>query len=255
MSGQNERVLDQFTRQASAYAALVNKGDGRADPLVALLNVEPVHYLLDVGCGSGQFAVKVAPLVAEVLGVDLTPAMLEEARGHAKALGLGNVRWALADSVALPVGDGRFDRVVSRSMFHHADDPAATLAEMHRACAPRGQIFVSDLSPDPAKALAFDAVELLRDPSHKRALTLDDLRALGHERGLAEIAVRKGTTSLPLETVLATSFPPPGMLDHVRALLARDAAGGEDIFGMRAEVRDGAIWVSYPTMIVGWSVP
>jgi hypothetical protein len=45
------------------------------------------------------------------------------------------------------------------------------------------------------------------------------------------------------------------MLDHVRALLARDAAGGEDIFGMRAELRDGAIWVSYPTMIVGWSVP
>jgi ubiquinone/menaquinone biosynthesis C-methylase UbiE len=65
MSGQNERVLDQFTRQASAYAALVNKGDARADPLVALLNVEPVHHLLDVGCGSGQFAVKVAPLVAE----------------------------------------------------------------------------------------------------------------------------------------------------------------------------------------------
>jgi hypothetical protein len=37
-------------------------------------------------------------------------------------------------------------------------------------------------------------------------------------------------------------------------LLAREAAGGDDSFGMRAEVRDGATWVTYPTMIVGWSV-
>ncbi|MEE4454657.1 methyltransferase domain-containing protein [Novosphingobium resinovorum] len=147
-----------------------------------------------------------------------------------------------------------FDWVVSRSMFHHADDPAATLAQMHRAWAARGRIFVSDLLPDPARAPAFDAIELLRDPSHRGVLTLEALRALGRERGLVEIAVSSGLTSLPLESVLATSFPPPGMLDHVRSLLARDAAAGTDIFGLRAERRDGAIWVSYPTMIVGWSI-
>lgn len=253
MAEQNERVLDQFTRQAGAYAELVNRASTRADPLMALIEAAPEHRLLDVGCGSGQFAVAVARLVSEVVGVDLTPAMLAEARAHAEAASLGNVRWVLADSVALPVADASFDRVVSRSMFHHADDPAATLTEMHRACVSGGRFFVSDLSPDPARAPAFDAIELLRDPSHKHTLTLEELRALGRNMRLREIVVQSGATSLPLEAVLATSFPPPGMLDHVRSLLARDAAEGADIFGMKAESRDGATWVTYPTMVVGWS--
>ncbi|HUD30960.1 MAG TPA: methyltransferase domain-containing protein [Novosphingobium sp.] len=255
MSGQNERVLDQFTQQASTYAALVKNQDSRPDPLVALLELQPHHRLLDVGCGSGQFAIRAAPLVAEVLGVDLTPAMLVEAREHARTSGVENIRWVQADSVALPVENCGFERVVSRSMFHHAADPGATLTEMYRACAPGGRMFVSDLSPDPAKGPAFDAIELLRDPSHQRALTLEELRELGRDRGLAEIVLRSGATSLPLETVLATSFPPPGMLDHVRSLLERDAARGTDIFGLRPEMRNEVIWVSYPTMIVGWEIP
>lgn len=251
---QNERVLDQFTRQAGAYAALVNtqQAGPRADPLIGLMEPQADHRVLDVGCGSGQFAVAIASMVAEVVGVDLTPAMLDQARAHAVAMGIGNVRWEVGDSVALPVEDASFDVVVSRSMFHHAAQPAATLAEMRRACAAGGRLFVSDLSPDPVKAPAFDAIELLRDPSHKRALTLEDLRDLGRDLGLQEIAVRTDETSLPLEAVLATSFPPAGMLDHVRALLARDAAVMRDTFGMKAEDRGGTIWVTYPTMIVGW---
>lgn len=65
------------------------------------------------------------------------------------------------------------------------------------------------------RLLAFDVIELLRDPSHKPALPLEELRVLGQQRGLAEIAVLSGATSVPLETVLVTSFSPPGTLDHV----------------------------------------
>lgn len=256
MTDQNARVRDQFTRQAAPYAALVNaqQSPPRADPLIALIAPEAGMTVLDVGCGTGQFAIGIAPMVAAVVGMDLTSAMLDQARAQADAAGIANIRWEQADSIALPVEDGRFDVVVSRSMFHHAADPAATLAEMVRACVPDGRIFVSDLSPDPVKAPAFDAIELLRDPSHRRALTLGELRELGQAQGLQEIAMRSGETSLPLEVVLATSFPPPGLLDHVRSLLARDAAMGQDIFGMKAQERDGATWVTYPTMILGWRV-
>jgi len=253
VNDQNARVVDQFNRQAVTYAALVNaEQPKRADTLLELIDPQDSHRLLDVGCGSGQFAVKVAPVVAHVTGVDLTPAMLDEARRHADAAGVTNICWKLGDSAALPVASDSFDVVVSRSMFHHAADPAATLAEMRRACVPGGRIFVSDLSPEPGKAPAFDAIELLRDPSHRRALTEGELLALGAALELERIAMKTGATSLPLEAVLATSFPPEGMLAHVRELLRRDAAGGGDIFGLRAKLLDGVVWVTYPTITVGW---
>lgn len=254
MTDQNARVLDQFGQQAEAYSALVSSAGAHSkDPLIEALSPRPTDHVLDVGCGSGQFAIAAAPLVAHVTGADLTPAMLAKARAQQAGTGLTNITWLQADSTALPVADGSFDIVVSRSMFHHAADPAATLAEMRRACARDGRIAVMDLTPAPAKAPAFDSIELLRDPSHQSALTADELRALGAGLGLTETLIRPRATSLPIETVLATSFPAEGMLDHVRALYARDADTGADAFGMGTHWKDGAIWVTYPMTLVIWA--
>lgn len=253
---QNARVLDQFSQQAEAYAALVNKaGASAADPLIEALEPRLTDQVLDVGCGSGQFAVAIAPLVGRVVGADLTPAMLDKARVQQQKAGVANVTWLQADSVALPVADGAFDIVTSRSMLHHAADPAATLAEMRRACAPGGRIAVLDLTPAPGKAPAFDAIEQLRDPSHARTLTVDELRGLGAALGLEELSVRARASDLPLEATLATSFPGPGLLDRVRQLYARDAASGADVFGLKAREQDGQIWVTYPMTLVVWRRP
>lgn len=253
---QNARVLDQFSQQAQAYAALVNQArNPAADPLIEALSPRLGDRVLDVGCGSGQFAVAIAPLVAQVVGVDLTPAMLDRARAQQAQAGVANVEWLQADSAALPVADGAFDIVVSRSMLHHAADPGATLAEMRRACAPGGRMAVLDLTPAPEKAPAFDAVELLRDPSHARTLTVEELRALGAGLGLGEELVRPRASDLPLELTLATSFPAPGVLDRVRQLYARDAASGADVFGLKARLRDGQLWVTYPMTLLVWRKP
>ena len=250
---QNARVLDQFSQQAKAYAALVNKASGGArDPLIEALAATRADKVLDVGCGSGQFAVAIAAVAGEVLGVDLTPAMLETARAHQAKAGAANVTWELADSTALPVADGAFDIVTGRSMLHHAADPAATLAEMRRACAPGGRIAVLDLTPTADKSPAFDAIELLRDPSHARTLTADQLRDLGADLGLEELSVQPRASDLPLEMTLATSFPGPGVLERVRELYARDAASGADIFGLKARIQDGVVWVTYPMTMVIW---
>ena len=250
---QNARVLDQFNKQAESYAALAKgRGSTLNSPLIEAVRPGPGERVLDVGCGSGRIAVALAALAAHVTGIDLTPAMLEQARALQDQAGVANIEWIEADSTALPVADGAFDLVVSQAMFHHAADPAATLAEMRRACAPGGRIAVNDLTPVPGNACAFDAIELLRDPSHQHALTAMELRALGADLGLTEIMMRPHTTDLPIEAVLATSFPPPGMLDHVRDLYRRDALAGSDAFGMTARLKDGAIWVSYPMTVVVW---
>ncbi|CAN7514332.1 methyltransferase domain-containing protein [Phenylobacterium sp. LjRoot219] len=253
---QNARVLDQFSQQADAYAALVNTArNPAADPLIEALAPQGAEHVLDVGCGSGQFAVAIAPRVAQVVGADLTPAMLDKARAQQAQAGVANVAWLQADSTALPVADGAFDIVTSRSMLHHAADPAATLAEMRRACAPGGRIAVLDLTPAPEKAPAFDAIELLRDPSHARTLTVDELRGLGEALGLEELTLRARESDLPLEMTLATSFPGHGVVERVRQLYARDAATGADVFGLKARMQDGQIWVTYPMTLVIWRRP
>jgi ubiquinone/menaquinone biosynthesis C-methylase UbiE len=254
MSEQNERVLDQFKQQANAYAALVNNSTEKtyADPLIELIAPGPADYLLDVGCGTGQFVVKVAALVAHATGMDLTPAMLEQARAHQAAQGITNVTWQEADSIALPVPDASFSLVTSRAMLHHAADPAATIAEMRRVCKAGGRIGVMDLSFEPTKAPAFDAFEVFRDPSHHRTLTAAELRQLGKDLGLREIAFVRKDASLPFEAVLATSFPPAGVINRVRSLLQRDLDSRGDAFGLRPELRDNELWVTYPQAIVVW---
>jgi SAM-dependent methyltransferase len=248
---QNARVLDQFSRQAEAYAALVKRlGGTLKDPLLEL--IEPGARLLDVGCGSGQFAVAAAARGAQATGVDLTPAMLDQARALAAEVGHATIEWRQADATALPVADAAFDIVTSRSMLHHAADPAATLAEMRRACASGGRIAVLDLTPAAEKAPAFDAIEVLRDPSHARTLSADELRGLGRDLGLEELRVEARAADLPLEYTLQTSFPGPGVVERVRQLYARDAAAGGDAFGLKARLQDGEVWVTYPQTLVVW---
>jgi ubiquinone/menaquinone biosynthesis C-methylase UbiE len=250
---QNARVLDQFSQQAEAYAALVNNlGSPFTEPLLQIAQPGAQDRVLDVGCGSGKLAVALAPWVAHVTGVDLTPAMLEQARALQARSGLSNIEWRQADSTALPVEDGAFDLVISRAMFHHAANPLRTLAEMRRACAVGGRIAVDDLAPAPEKAPAFDAIELLRDPSHARALPIEEMRALGSELRMEEIAIHSRLSELPIEVVLAASFPPPGILERVRDLYARDARHGADTFGMSARLKDGQVWVSYPMTLIVW---
>jgi ubiquinone/menaquinone biosynthesis C-methylase UbiE len=253
MSEQNERVLDQFSQQAEAYAVLVNAtSQPSVDPLIELTAPRSNDRVLDVGCGTGQFVVRIASSVAHAVGVDLTPAMLDQARAHQSRERVSNVSWEQADSTALPFEDGSFTLVVSRSMLHHAADPLATLAEMRRVCNAVGRLAVMDLSPDATRAPAFDAFELLRDPSHARTLTNAELRQMGQHLGLKELQTRTRTSSLPLDAVLATSFPSPGMLERVRALLMRDLHAGGNAFGLSPEIRDGKLWVTYPMTVVVW---
>jgi SAM-dependent methyltransferase len=250
---QNARVLDQFTQQAEAYAALANsRGSPLQGPMVEVTRPSADEAVLDVGCGSGQFAVALAPHVRHVTGVDLTSAMLDQARALQAKAGIANIDWIEADSLDLPFADGAFDLVVSRSMFHHAADTRGTLAEMRRACKLDGRIAILDVTPAHEKSPAFDAIETLRDPSHRRALTSAELRALGTDLGLKETATQPHKAELPFEMVLATSFPPQGMLLRVRELVERDAASGKDVFGLGAHFKEGQVWVTYPMTLVVW---
>jgi ubiquinone/menaquinone biosynthesis C-methylase UbiE len=252
-SEQNARVRDQFSKQAERYAELINSSKDTTLP--ALLEaVKPTtdDRMLDVGCGTGRFAITLAPLVAKAVGIDLTSAMLEQARKAQAAAHVENIEWQQGDVADLPFADGEFTLVTCKAMLHHVTEPLRVIAEMSRVCARGGHVLAADLTPARDKVAAFDAIEILRDPSHAHAMTLDELRAIGSTLGLKEIAVHEHATRMLLEPVLQTSFPEAGVLDRVRNLYRIDAESGGDALGFGARIDNGEITVAYPMSMVVW---
>jgi len=147
-----------------------------------LLTLTGEQRALDVGTGAGSFAIALAPLVREVIGVDVVPEMLEEGRKRAPA----NVELVEADATALPYELGSFDLVCTAGTLHHVPRPELVLAEMNRVLRPGGTMLVVDqLAPvDSLAAIELNRFERARDPLTTRILADVDLRGLFDANGL-----------------------------------------------------------------------
>jgi len=250
----NTLIVDQFTQQAASYTQLTTllAGD-RAKALRAMLQPAPTDVALEVCCGPGALGLDIASAVKHLTAMDITPAMLDQGRLRQARLGLNNVTWTIGDVNAIPYDDESFSIVMCGSAFHHLPDPKQAFDEMIRVCRPGGRILVRDVTPEENKIESYDRIETMRDPSHVHALTVDELRALGADRPVEEIALKtKATPHLCLEAVLATSFPEAGNLDEIRALLREDAAAGTDRFGLFAALVEGQVHIAYRMSTALW---
>lgn len=125
--------------------------------------VQPDDVVLDVGCGLGRMTRALAARSRQVLAIDVSAEMLEQARRYNAHL--ANVTWLEGDGVSLaPVHDGSVDAIVSFVVFQHIPDPAITLGyvrEMGRVLRPRG----------------WSAFQVSNDPGiHEPAATVSGLR-------------------------------------------------------------------------------
>ena len=171
MNSNHERVLDQFTRQALPFASAPSIRNREAlDRIVRMAEAGPRDVVLDVACGPGLLVCAFATVVEHATGIDLTPAMLEQARREQQQQGLDNITWLQGDVLPLPFSDETFSIVTARFAFHHFPNPLAVLLEMRRVCKMAGCILVADTAPAEDKAANLNAMERLRDPSHVRAM-------------------------------------------------------------------------------------
>jgi ubiquinone/menaquinone biosynthesis C-methylase UbiE len=148
-----------------------------AHPLVQqvkrrLLEVRPVEagdHVLDVGCGLGHEAARIARLVGpggRVAGIDASPAMITEARRRAAGGDLP-VSFEVGDAHQIAFPDGTFDLCRIERVLRYVDRPAAVLAEMARVTRPGGTVLAFDFDSDstvvdaPDQALARRIAEAL----------------------------------------------------------------------------------------------
>jgi ubiquinone/menaquinone biosynthesis C-methylase UbiE len=104
---QNEKVLDQFTKQAEPYAKLTAVARG-APPFLDAIAPSGTDRTLDVACGVGRLTLMLAKLTQHVTGIDLTAAMIDQARALQAEAGITNVDWRVGDILPLPFPDSAF---------------------------------------------------------------------------------------------------------------------------------------------------
>lgn len=246
----NKLIMGQFTRMAVPFAEMPAHSDEEAmRVLVDAAAVSKRDRVLDVCCGTGIVACALAPFVEHVTGIDLTPGMIEQAKTLQQRRGLTNLTWQVGDVTTLPFADETFSVVVSRYSFHHLLDPVKVLREMVRVCRRDGRIVVADVfTTTDAQGAAFDRVEKLRDPSHVRALPLDEMKAMFKDAGLAVRHIDFYRLGVELEALLRASCTVPEAANEVRRLLAADI--GHNDTGMSPQQIGDAIHFSFPVAVL-----
>ncbi len=124
-------ALFEYYRSAKVIAFLERAGvpvDGR---------------VLDAGCGGGGMPLSLAEEAREVVGIDPIDRFGDAGMRLARERGIGNLRFALADGMALPFADGAFDLVLSHAVIEHVADAPLYLRECGRVLARGGRVYLS----------------------------------------------------------------------------------------------------------------
>jgi arsenite methyltransferase len=191
-----------------------NLGLGCGNPQ-ALARLAPGERVLDLGSGGGidcfLAARKVGPS-GHVIGVDMTPEMLEGARAAKERMRAANVEFRLGEIEHLPVADGTIDVILSNCVVNLSPDKQQVFREAFRVLAPGGRLAIRDIV-----ATAPMPKELAEDPRMLagcvgNAAPVRQIEAMLREAGFGRVEVEVDESS---RKAIASWFPGSGAEDHV----------------------------------------
>lgn len=180
------------------YDTLFRLPDGALDALLAPLALTAGHVALDLGCGPGYVATRMAHHVGaagHVHGVDVNAEFVERARSVAAAAGAGDrCTFHLVDGDTLPLPDGSVDRAVAKNVFEYVPDVEASLTEVHRCLRPGGRLVALDsdwgfLVVEPLTAAEIVELMTAASPAFREPYIGRALRGAFRRAGFTEVEV------------------------------------------------------------------
>ena len=129
---QTDEVAQEYdVKRFSRGGRLIDRREKRA--VLDALNPLDGRNVLEIACGTGRFTVMLAERGADIVGLDISSAMMAEGRKKARAADVADrIEFIRGDAARLPFPDDHFDTVFAMRFFHLADTPAKFLAEMCR---------------------------------------------------------------------------------------------------------------------------
>jgi ubiquinone/menaquinone biosynthesis C-methylase UbiE len=237
-------VRDSFRNVAGNYSrSTFHTSAVRLQEVVDLVRPKKGDLALDVATGTGNTAFAIAPFVRRVVGLDVTREMLNEAKRVAAERSIANVDWVMGDAEHLPFQDATFDIYVVRAAPHHFLHVDAFLAEAYRVLKPdRDAAFVDCAPPMPARDVLHE-IEMRRDPSHVRSLTVEEwVHKLEHAGFQVETAVGR-ELDWNYEEWMGNMAIAPELSGELATVI--ESARGEAREQLHPERRDGKLWHAY----------
>lgn len=245
ITNHHQNIIEQFSKQARGYTSIRSHNQA-LEKLVSSASLSREKEVLDIACGSGIVSCEFAKYSRHVTGIDLTEAMLEEAKKRQAELGIENVSWQVGDVAKLPFEDECFSIVVSRFGFHHFVDPLQVLQEMKRVCKPGGKVMVVDVSVPESKLNKYNEMERIRDHSHVAALSIAEFPILFEQAGFKSMETDDYTMKIGLEEQIRASFPTDA--EALKKMITADV--GKNELGVEVTREEDEYYLHYPILIL-----
>lgn len=216
-SSNRSSVREEFGRVAKSFE---QRTRGRFDHLdvVRFSRVEPGATVLEVGSGTGHFLSLFSSTAGRLIGVDVTPEMLGQARrDHAE------IHLVLGEGAALPLASRSIDLATSAQVLHHVPEPLSLLKEMRRVVRESGSVLVVDqVAPERfEQAVVMNELETVRDPSHAASRPPSAFRMLLQAAGLSVVDERMASSRQRFSDWMREGEFPRERIDAVQDFISR----------------------------------
>lgn len=190
--------------------------------------IEPVSTdsVLEVAAGTCALGRSLAPFVKTMTCLDVTPAMLEVGKREALDSHLENMIFVKGCAEELPFLDNSFDIVVSRLAFHHFPDIHRPFQEMVRVLKPAGKLVLIDMeAAEETLRVTEDELETLRDPSHVKNLSKEEILKLFTGNSLTVEKCEKTEIPVSLKAWLELTKASEPVKEKIIAFIASEIDG------------------------------